>query len=220
MPQWPPERSSKSGAGTVLLSGDDTFSGLTTVYSGTLELRRHGPNVPAERRHRYRGRANPVRLHQSRHRPGDGRRSALLGTIYSSTLGSENALGWIDNGLVWPDHGVSEDASNVVVAYTLYGDANCDGTVNGTDLDLLAENWGQYSSTTTWAQGNFYNCPDPPPGGTPLIGTGDLDCVKPSFGDAAASALSRWINRLAAPPTRSPITRLNSWSPSAGTRAG
>ena len=56
-------------------------------------------------------------------------------------------MGWIDNGLLWAagtgDHGVSEDASNVVVAYTLLGDANCDGTVNGTDLDLLAENWGQ-----------------------------------------------------------------------------
>ena len=112
--------------------------------------------------------------------------SALqAGTIYSSsTLGLENALGWIDNGPVGPD------ANNVVVAYTLLGDANCDGTVNGTDLDLLAENWG--TDATTWAQGDFFDCAalhgqDPGSiGALDAGGSSDLTYLKSNFGSTVA----------------------------------
>ena len=72
----------------------------------------------------------------------------------------------------------------MVVAYTLLGDANCDGTVNGTDLDLLAENWG--TDATTWAQGDFYDCPalhgqDPGSIGAPEPRS-DLTYLKSNFG--------------------------------------
>ena len=56
--------------------------------------------------------------------------SSTADADYSSTLRASCALGWIDNG---PVGGLD----NVVVKYTLVGDANCDGQVNGTDLDLL-----------------------------------------------------------------------------------
>jgi hypothetical protein len=41
----------------------------------------------------------------------------------------------------------------IEVAYTLLGDANMDGIVNGQDLAILASNYGQ--SVTGWDQGDF-----------------------------------------------------------------
>ena len=37
----------------------------------------------------------------------------------------------------------------------LPGDANCDGTVDISDLTVLSQNWEDYSEVKTWAQGNF-----------------------------------------------------------------
>ena len=39
----------------------------------------------------------------------------------------------------------------------LPGDANCDGTVDISDLTVLSQNWEDYSEVKTWAQGNFNN---------------------------------------------------------------
>ena len=43
-----------------------------------------------------------------------------------------HGLGWADNG------------SNVTVMYTLYGDGNLDGTVNGADLTTVLSNYNQH----------------------------------------------------------------------------
>ena len=53
----------KLGSATAVLSGDDTCSGLTTVYSGTLELASASAQASVlSGRRRHRGRENPVRL--------------------------------------------------------------------------------------------------------------------------------------------------------------
>ena len=41
----------------------------------------------------------------------------------------------------------------VEVAYTLYGDANLDFKVNGTDFSIMAANFNQYAPN--WDQGDF-----------------------------------------------------------------
>ena len=41
----------------------------------------------------------------------------------------------------------------LTVMYTLYGDANLDGTVNGGDLNTVLSNFNQ--TGMTWAQGDF-----------------------------------------------------------------
>ncbi len=65
------------------------------------------------------------------------------GMIYSPTAtAAGNALGWNDNG-----------SNQITVAYTLYGDANLDGVVNGADLGAVLANFG--STSGTWYMGDF-----------------------------------------------------------------
>ncbi len=66
------------------------------------------------------------------------------GMIYSPTAtAAGNALGWSDNA----------STSLITVAYTLYGDANLDGVVNGADLGAVLANFG--STNGTWYMGDF-----------------------------------------------------------------
>ena len=44
-------------------------------------------------------------------------------------------------------------SGQIEIKYTLLGDANLDGVVNGTDFSILAANFGL--GTTNWDQGNF-----------------------------------------------------------------
>ncbi len=44
-------------------------------------------------------------------------------------------------------------SGQIEIKYTLLGDANLDGTVNGTDFSILAANFGL--GATNWDQGNF-----------------------------------------------------------------
>jgi hypothetical protein len=44
-------------------------------------------------------------------------------------------------------------SGQIEVKYTLLGDANLDGTVNGSDFSILAANFGK--GVTNWDQGNF-----------------------------------------------------------------
>ena len=68
------------------------------------------------------------------------------GLIHSSTKTAKYGLGWADNATT--DH--------VTVMYTLYGDANLDGTVNGADLNVVLSDFNK--TGMTWSQGDFdYN---------------------------------------------------------------
>ncbi len=79
--------------------------------------------------------------------------------IFSSAVASQNALGGFQYGIGWAS---GSDGTNAVstlssgqveLRYTLLGDANLDGTVNGSDFSILAANFGL--GVTNWDQGNF-----------------------------------------------------------------
>ncbi len=76
------------------------------------------------------------------------------GIISSSAQTLHNGLGY---GVGWADgsnHIVAGLSSGFIeVKYTLLGDANLDGTVNGSDFSILAANFGL--GVTNWDQGNF-----------------------------------------------------------------
>jgi autotransporter-associated beta strand protein len=75
-----------------------------------------------------------------------------VGAIISSAaaLNSHYGIGWADgkDGVV---SGLS--SGQIEIKYTLLGDANLDGIVNGSDFSILAANFGQ--GATNWDQGNF-----------------------------------------------------------------
>ena len=64
-----------------------------------------------------------------------------IGQFQCSTENATHGLGWADNG------------SNMTVMYTLYGDTNLDGTVNGADLNTVLSNFNK--TGMTWSQGDF-----------------------------------------------------------------
>src|SRR5207247_7564073 len=65
------------------------------------------------------------------------------GQFRSSEIDGAHALGWVDDG-----------SSKVTVAYTYYGDANVNGTVDLTDFTFLAANFNKPSGAV-WQQGDF-----------------------------------------------------------------
>ena len=147
----------KSGPGTQTLSGNNTYTGTSTVQGGRLVL------------------AGAVRRAQSwltveaapMCKPDDSssitpaapipppRCGSILtsgfnqatkfssGKIESSTATTAIGLGYADDAT----------AHQVTVAYAYYGDANLDGTVNALDFNALATSFGQ--SGTAWNQGDF-----------------------------------------------------------------
>jgi autotransporter-associated beta strand protein len=78
--------------------------------------------------------------------------SILSTSAQTPTNGLKYGVGWADgsDGL----HNVPGLSSGQYeIKYTLLGDANLDGTVNGTDFSILAANFGL--GVTNWDQGNF-----------------------------------------------------------------
>jgi hypothetical protein len=80
------------------------------------------------------------------------------GGIISSTAAGENSTnGALKYGVGWADGkdkivtGIG--SGTIELKYTLLGDANLDGTVNGSDFSILAANFGL--GVTNWDQGNF-----------------------------------------------------------------
>ncbi len=74
----------------------------------------------------------------------------ISSTAQSLTNGLRYGVGFADSadGVV---SGLS--SGQIEIKYTLLGDANLDGTVNGSDFSILAANFGL--GTTNWDQGNF-----------------------------------------------------------------
>jgi hypothetical protein len=72
--------------------------------------------------------------------------------IDSSSAAANNhyALGYADGyDIVAPNLSPGQ----IEIAYTLYGDANLDGTVNASDFSILAAHFGQ--GATSWDEGDF-----------------------------------------------------------------
>jgi hypothetical protein len=65
-----------------------------------------------------------------------------IGQFRSTTRDGTHGLGWLDDG-----------SAKVTVMYTLYGDSNLDGAVNGDDLNTVLSNYNATGSG--WSQGDF-----------------------------------------------------------------
>ncbi len=73
------------------------------------------------------------------------------GIISSTAANSNYALGYADSADA--NNPANLPANQIKVMFTLLGDANLDGVVNGTDFSILAANFGL--GVTNWDQGNF-----------------------------------------------------------------
>jgi len=69
----------------------------------------------------------------------------------AQTTGASYGLGYAD--AADPGNSASLPSGQIEILYTLLGDANLDGLVNGTDFNILAANFNQ--SITGWDEGDF-----------------------------------------------------------------
>jgi autotransporter-associated beta strand protein len=104
--------------------------------------------------------------------------------IISSAAATQDASGGFKYGVGWADGGdgthtvAGLSSGQIELKYTLLGDANLDGFVNGSDFSILAANFGQ--GFTNWDQGNFLF--------TPLINGADFSALAANFGQGDSGA--------------------------------
>jgi prepilin-type processing-associated H-X9-DG protein/prepilin-type N-terminal cleavage/methylation domain-containing protein len=130
---------------------------------------------------------------------GDG--SDPIGAIWQYIANGYNNGGWNGSGIVssaarsptdglYYGVGYADGADGVVnglgsgfieVKYTLLGDANLDGVVNGSDFSILASNFGQ--GVTNWDQGNFLF--------TSSVNGSDFSVLAANFGQGSAAPADR-----------------------------
>ena len=141
----------KQGTGKVTLTSVNTYTGLTAVEAGTLELGLmaqapvltgggadiQGGEIVLD----YAGGSSPAAVVKAALAASYATGFAS-GQIYSSMATTAIGLGWVD------DTGASE----LTVAYSLYGDTNLDGSVDFTDLSKLLAGYDQPGD---WAEGDF-----------------------------------------------------------------
>jgi fibronectin-binding autotransporter adhesin len=142
----------KTGAAALVLQGANTYSGITTVTAGTLEL---GVNAQDCVFHRggvdiqggklvfdyASGSSTPAAIEDLLTASRGGGLWAA-GPLRNSTAAATGmTLGWLDNG-----------SGAVTVMATYPGDFNLDGVVNGPDLAVWKANFG--ASGAYWAAGD------------------------------------------------------------------
>jgi autotransporter-associated beta strand protein len=145
----------KSGAGTLTLSGANSYTGETVVQGGTLVIGRLAQTAAI-------GEASAGTDVQSgvlvfSYAGGTSPASEVLvlldaaydqadkfgaGKLRSTTLLADHLLGWREDAT----------AETVTVLSTLAGDANLDLVVNFDDLLLLAQNYG--AADKVWSEGD------------------------------------------------------------------
>ncbi len=144
--------STSSGPAVVMLntnSGLSTQDGLNLVAGSTLDIANNHFIL------NYGSGSDPIASIAAYIKSGyNGGSWNGPGIISSSaqllTDGHAYGVGWADgaDGVVT---GLS--SGQIEIKYTLLGDANLDGTVNGSDFSILASNFGK--GYTNWDQGNF-----------------------------------------------------------------
>jgi autotransporter-associated beta strand protein len=136
---------------TVTLSGENTYSGVTTVAAGTLELGSSAQNCVfnlggadiqgGKIVFGYAGGVSPATTVKSRLTGSYDGGLWDIGQFQSSTAAADGlTLGWFDDA-----------GSAITIARTCAGDFNLDGSVNGDDHDIWFSNLG---AGKTWQAGN------------------------------------------------------------------
>ena len=171
----------KAGPGTLTLTGNLNYTGRTVIQAGTLKaVGLGGANLV--------GSGNGLDIQGGRavwDFTGTGYSPATVDGLVNPIMQNAFGQGWALNGLNpyiglttadathglgWTDTVVGGE-NLLTVMYTLYGDTNLDGTVNGGDLNTVLSNFNK--TGMTWAQGDFdYN-------GT--VNGGDLNTVLSNF---------------------------------------
>ncbi len=144
----------KKGTGTVTISSTNNYTGLTTLQNGKLLLQA-GAKTPVLSGAGIDIQFGKLVLDYNDSGTSPAAVDTLMKTSYaggtwaggkfqSTTASTANTLGW------------KADTINklITVEYTLYGDANVDGSVNLSDLGFLGDNYG-LTTGATWAMGDF-----------------------------------------------------------------
>ncbi len=143
----------KAGTNTVTLSGSNSYTGNTTVQSGTLMLTGAnawapilaGPgftNITGGRVVLNYGVGTSPKTTVQSLLTSSFASGFATGQLRSTTADSHRGLGWADNG-----------TNKVMIAYTYFGDANLDGMVDTNDFTEMAANFN--STGATWQTGDF-----------------------------------------------------------------
>jgi autotransporter-associated beta strand protein len=147
----------KQGTGTLVLSGNNTYSGQTTLDGGTLELVGAGALNPLLTLGGFNIEAGTLLIDYAGQPDPAATIDSLLATGFTASWSTRRqwcsataacnpgqyTVGWSDNTA----------ASEITVAYTVLGDANLDGTVDVNDLTIVLSNFG--GTDMSWGQGDF-----------------------------------------------------------------
>jgi Lipase (class 3) len=184
----------QSGA-VVVLNSDQHLAAIQLSGTGTIDARNYtiwidyGSNIDPI--------ATLAAALKSGYNNGDWNGSGIISsTARTPTNGHTYALGWADgkDGVV---AGLS--SGQIEIKYTLLGDANLDGIVNGADFSILAAHFGQ--GLTNWDQGNFLY-------GSAINGA-DFSALAANFGQGDSGAGSTPnANSVASPTFAAAVNKL------------
>jgi len=135
------------GGGTLTLSGANTYTGLTTVKAGTLQLGTAAQTVV------FSGAGADI---QGGKMLLDGMPSVLADLKIGYNASGPWTAGQFDSSTADASHGLGWDivSGQTKVAYTFYGDATLDGAVDSSDLAKVLANYNQ-STGMVWGNGDF-----------------------------------------------------------------
>ncbi len=139
-----------AGSGTA--TSNVTFASLTLAGNGVLDITNNHIII------NY-GASDPLQTLYGYLQTGynNGAWNGVGPSIISSAAATENATSGLKYGIGFADGAdkvvTGLSSGQIELKYTLLGDANLDGTVNGSDFSILAANFGL--GVTNWDQGNF-----------------------------------------------------------------
>jgi len=168
------------GAGATLQlgagSGSSTVGSLSIAGNGVFDLTNNHLFI------QYGSASDPISTLYAYLKSGFNNGSWNGPDIISST--AQSPVNGLRYGVGWADgndgtHNVTGLSSGTIeLKYTLLGDANLDGTVNGSDFSILAANFGD--GVTNWDQGNFLF--------TSAVNGSDFSALAANFGQGDSGA--------------------------------
>lgn len=147
----------KSGTGTLVLGGSNTYAGGTTLRGGTLVVRNAAQTpilgtsaVGVDMQDGtlvfdYTGGSSPAAtVHAILDAGFDQSTRFSSGRLRNTTLAADELIGWLDDA----------STNTLTVRTTIAGDINLDLAVNFDDLLLLAQNYDAAGTGKVWGQGD------------------------------------------------------------------